>query len=140
MLSRTLACIVALALAGCSQTPPPPAKEPVATTRVTRAALTTVRGGAGAVSGVATLRPASARAVEAPRPGPPMAARYRRVVEDNPALRGVDWEHVSVDQDGGHVTLRGLLPTVADKVQLELAIRQLADVESVTNEIQTLPR
>lgn len=135
MLHRTLISVTALALAACAaQKSRPPPEEPASTTSVTSAALTTST---------------SSTAVEATAPAPketppetlaPLAPRFREALARNPALAGIPVEHLQIEQVGGHVTLRGRLPTVADAVQVEMTIRQMRGVTTVTNDIQAFRR
>lgn len=67
---------------------------------------------------------------------PPMAPRLREALANNPALDGVSYEHLWIQESDGHVVLRGREPTVADAVQVELSIRHVRGVTSVTNELR----
>lgn len=129
MLYRTLIPVAALAVAACSaQNARPPPEEPTSTTSVTSAALTTST----------TMTTVTSREAALPEAKTPLAPRFREALARNPALEGVPHEHIQVEQIGGHVTLRGRMPTVADAVQVEMSVRQVKGVTSVTNEIRPL--
>jgi hypothetical protein len=124
--------IAALALGACGaqQTQPASPREATSTTSTTSAALTT--------STTAAVTPAPGRAEEqVPQNSTPMPPKYRAEIAKNAALDGIPCEHIQIEDRDGHVTLRGVLPTVSDKVQVELSVRQVSGVSSVKNEIRT---
>lgn len=130
MLYRTMFPLAALAVAACAaQTTRPPADEPVSTTSVTSAALT-----------VDEAKPRRFTTGPAPEDAPetfaPIEARFAAALAKNPALRGVDYSHVAIEQENGLVVLRGRVATLADAVQIEMTIRQMKGVTSVDNRLR----
>jgi hypothetical protein len=131
MLYRAPIAVAILAVAACSaQNTRPPAEEPTSTTSVTGAALTSRTTS----TTITTTPPAPEEAL--PGATAPLARKFREVLRDNPALEGVSLEHLQVDQVNGHVILRGRLPTVADKVEVEMSVRRMKGVTSVRNDIR----
>lgn len=129
--------IVALALSSiqpaCSgsqsrqQSPP---KEPVSTTSVTSSALT-----------VETPRAQPEKAApNAPATGESEADRLlsekiRQHLAKKPELSGVGWNRVRIVTVDGNVTIAGELPTTADAIEVEHAVREVKGVKGVTNDI-----
>jgi hypothetical protein len=132
---RRLVPVAALVLAACAgQRTRPPPDEP-RTPSVTSAALTSDARVHTTTQAEPTREPTVAPSpMVAPRPVPP---RFQAALAKNPALESYLLEQVSIEQEGGHVTLRGFTPTVADKVQVEMAVRSVPGVTSVTNDIST---
>jgi hypothetical protein len=140
---RHLQLILCLAFVACSaQTARQPASEPVGKTTITRAALTIERPEPPprTSTGNVTVRRAAVEAPDRVAPQTALEPAYREALAANPALRGVEWGHLLIEREGGHVTLRGLVRTVADKVQVELAVRQVKGVTSVSNRLETSVR
>ena len=70
---------------------------------------------------------------DAPETFAPIEARFRAALAENPALRGVDYEHIAIEEKNGAVVLRGRVPTLADAVQIEVTIRRMKGITSVDN-------
>jgi osmotically-inducible protein OsmY len=122
-----MAAFALIACAGQKTRPPP--DEP-RTTSVTSAALTTAP---------AEAEPTTQRTPDPPvAPMRPLPPKFRAALVKNPTLESYLVETISIEQDDGHVTMRGYMPTVADKVQAELSVRSVPGVTSVTNLITTL--
>lgn len=151
---QVAASFVALALSSvvpaCSgsharqQSPP---REPTSTTTVTSSALTAgeaPRGADATLPGppAAPLRDPDRVAPNAPATGQSEADRVlstkiRQHLARSPELKDVGWNRVQIVNVDGNVTISGELPTIADAIAIEHAVREVKGVKSVTNEIHT---
>lgn len=108
--------------------PPPPV---VGTTQTTSAALVTERQ-RGPIT--ASAQPE----VPSTHPDRRMSERIHKEITADQTLRDVALDRVRVVTVDGHVTLSGLVPTLADKVAIEQRVREVKGVEAVDNEIEVL--
>jgi len=108
--------------------PPPPV---VGTTRTTSAALVTEKQRG-------PLTAAAQPEVPASHPDRRMSERIQKAIAADVTLRDVALDRVRVVTVDGHVTLSGLVPTLADKVAIEQRVREVKGVEAVDNEIEVL--
>ncbi len=126
---RFAALAIAAGLAACSgsraQEAPP--KEPASTTSVTSSALT-----------VSDTTPDVPVAVESDADRA-LGKKIHRHLAKKPELAKVPWDRVRIVSVDGNVTLTGELPTTADAIEVEHAVREVKGVKGVTNDIH-LPR
>lgn len=126
-----VALAISSAITACSssraqQSPPP--KEPVSTTRVTSSALT--------VSETKPQAAPSAPAGEESEADRALSAKIRQHLAKKPELSNVAWDRVRIVTVDGNVTIAGELPTTADAIEVEHAIREVKGVKSVSNEVR----
>ena len=67
-----------------------------------------------------------------------MSERIQKVLAADETLHDVALDRVRVVTVDGHVTLSGLVPTLADKVAIEQRVREVKGVEAIDNEIEVL--
>jgi BON domain len=67
-----------------------------------------------------------------------VSERIRRVLANDDTLGDIELDRVRVVTVQGHVTLRGLVPTMADKVAIEQRVREVKGVIAVDNAIEVL--
>ena len=108
--------------------PPAPV---VGTTRTTSAALVTEKQ-RGPIA--ASAQPAAAGR----HPDRRVSERIQKAIAADETLHDVALDRVRVVTVDGHVTLSGLVPTLADKVAIEQRVREVKGVEAVDNEIEVL--
>jgi hypothetical protein len=131
-----------LAACGGSQSRPQPLpKEPVSTTTVTRSTLTTdIPSAPVAEAPQAPVRDEEKAAPNVPATGETTADRrlsekVRQHLARKPELSGVGWNRIQIVTVDGNVTLVGELPTTADAIDVEHAVREVKGVRGVTNDI-----
>ncbi|MDF2694612.1 MAG: hypothetical protein K0S65_2995, partial [Labilithrix sp.] len=108
----------------------PPAPE-VATTETTGADVVLERGRAPLS---ASVQPD----VSSGHPDRQLSDRIGRTLGSDQSLRGVALDRVRIRSVDGHVTLHGLVPTLADKVAIEQRVREVKGVTAVNNAIEVL--
>jgi osmotically-inducible protein OsmY len=120
--------MLAIALAACagSRGGQPPPQEPVSTTTTTSLAMTVP-------ASVAAAHPRAE--VQMEDADPATSTRIRKHLANNPALSDVAWEGVRIATVDGHVTIAGVLPTVADACEVERSVREVKGVVAVTNDL-----
>lgn len=101
----------------------PPAREPVSTTTVTRSTVVT-EPGAGA--GLSYMSEDDRKLV----------GEIRRHLGKEPALEDVAWRDIEIVNVDGRVRLTGSLPTIAEAIEVEQAVREVEGVTAVTNDIR----
>ncbi len=104
----------------------------VGTTRTTSAALSVAEKERGPMT--ASAHPD----ISGRHPDRRMSDRIQKVLAADEALRDVALDRVRIVSVDGHVTLSGLVPTLADKVAIEQRVREVKGVEAVDNEIEVL--
>lgn len=114
-----------------------PPKEPVSTTSVTSSALTVETPSA---QPAAPIRDPEKAAPNVPATGESEADRLlsekvRQHLAKKPELADVGWNRVRIVTVDGNVTLVGELPTTADAIEIEHAVREVKGVKGVTNDI-----
>lgn len=112
-----------------SDRPPATANEPVSTTRTTSSALMLYEGEP------VTMDTAPAPIVAVKETDRNLATSIRSHLGRDQGLANVPWQRVSMEVEDQHVTLRGHLPTLADSIEVERAVREVKGVRAVRNEI-----
>jgi hypothetical protein len=142
----------ALAIGGCGFGDDRPSNDPVSYTNRTSASTTvTVQPPAPEVATTETTgadvvlergrAPLSASVqpdVSSGHPDRQLSDRIGRTLGSDQSLRGVALDRVRIRSVDGHVTLHGLVPTLADKVAIEQRVREVKGVTAVDNAIEVL--
>ena len=128
---RSLSMLALAACAGSRGAEPPP-QEPVSTTSTTSAAMP-ITAAAGPADTPAEI-PAKVERAAPTDEDPATTAKVREHLAANPALADVDWSGVDIATTSGHVTIVGVLPTVADACEVERSAREVPGVTAVTND------